>query len=177
MSISSKIVYTSLGAALAVGGVVVASQPGLLGKPTHADVVAVRPVVETIETPREECRDVVVTRQVQNRGNARTGTIVGALVGGALGNQVGKGHGRDAATIAGAIGGGYVGREIDIRNNPPKTISETKRRCNTVVDRHDENVGFDVEYRLDGVVRVIRLDHDPGNRLPIAMIEAARDSY
>jgi uncharacterized protein YcfJ len=176
MNVSARLVYGLLGAALAVGGVVVASQPGLLGRPTHADVLSVRPVIEVVETPRKECRDVVVTRQVEDRRNARTGTIVGALVGGALGNQVGKGSGRDVATVAGAVGGGYIGREIDIRNNPKRTVSETRQQCETVVDRNEETRGYDVEYRHEGVVRVVRLDHDPGNRLPLAMLEQPTQS-
>jgi len=54
----------------------------------------------------------------QQRDNAvGLGTIAGAVVGGILGNQVGAGSGNTAATLLGAAGGGYVGHELEKRNN------------------------------------------------------------
>lgn len=40
--------------------------------------------------------------------------------------------------------------------------------CETVMDTREESLGFDVTYRLDaGRERVVRMDHDPGDRLAI----------
>lgn len=47
--------------------------------------------------------------------NIGLGTVAGAVVGGVLGNQVGSGSGKTAATVIGAAGGGYVGHQMENR--------------------------------------------------------------
>lgn len=158
------------GVVLAGAGVVVAtrsSQP-----PEFVDVVRSVPVTRTVETPREECAEQPVTRTRERNDNTTNGTVVGALVGGVLGNQVGGGSGRAVATVAGAAAGGYVGREADKRHTKTETVTEMQRVCNTVVDRSEETIGYDVTYTLDGKEQTIRLEQDPGKQLKYASLPA-----
>ena len=39
--------------------------------------------------------------------------------------------------------------------------------CNTVTDTSEKLVGYDVKYQLDGRVGQVRMDRDPGSRIPV----------
>jgi uncharacterized protein YcfJ len=39
--------------------------------------------------------------------------------------------------------------------------------CHTVYDSKQETVGYDVRYRLGDKEDVVRMDHDPGHRIPV----------
>lgn len=133
-----------------------------------AEVLEVKPVTEVIRTPREVCKDVTVTRQKPVQDQHRiAGTAVGAVVGGLLGNQVGGGSGKKIATVAGAVGGGYAGNQVQGNMQAGDTYTTTETRCNTVTDTHDKVVGYDVRYDLDGKVATVRMDRDPGSRIPV----------
>ena len=139
-----------------------------IAKPAYAEVVAVRPVTETIRTPREECRDEAVTQTAPTKDPHQiAGTVAGAVVGGVVGSQFGSGSGKKAATVAGAVGGGYAGNKIQEKMQAGNTTTTTERRCTTVSDSHEKVVGYDVTYRLDDKEDVVRMDHDPGPRIPV----------
>jgi uncharacterized protein YcfJ len=163
----SMLVGGVLGAAVVTAGGAFATYTLVDRGPHFAEVLAVEPIKETIETPREVCRDVTVTRQrpVQDT-NRIAGTAVGAVVGGLLGNQVGGGNGKKIATVVGAVGGGYAGNQMQGRMQANDTYTTTETRCNTVTDSHDKVVGYDVKYDLDGEVGQVRMDRDPGERIP-----------
>ena len=40
-------------------------------------------------------------------------------------------------------------------------------RCQTVFENSSVEAGFDVTYELDGVQKVVRMDRDPGPRIPV----------
>ncbi len=164
-----SIVYVATGIALAVGGYAAADwQRRAAENAQYAETLRVTPVLETVKTPREECRNETVTRYVKRRDETTaTGTIVGALVGGAIGNQVGGGSGRKAATAAGLVAGGYAGHKIDQNNNRPEAVASTQRRCTTVYDSKQEVVGYDVEYRWRDTVHTARMERDPGSRFKV----------
>lgn len=159
-----------------VVGVVVATAGGviagynLLGPsgPTHAEVVDVREIRETIKTPREVCRDVQVTRQkpVQDQ-NQIIGSVAGAVIGGVLGNQVGGGSGKKVATVAGAAAGGYAGNKTQERIQANSTYVTTETKCETVTDSREEVRGYNVTYRLGDEEKTVRMNHDPGSRIPV----------
>ncbi|MCW8873437.1 glycine zipper 2TM domain-containing protein [Pseudomonadota bacterium] len=138
----------------------------MLDSATYADVISVNPIMKTVSVPREVCRDqlVEVTNPTKDPKQI-TGTVAGAVIGGVLGNQVGGGKGKTAATVAGAAAGGYAGNKIQENMQEGNTHGESQRVCETVRDSHEEQLGFDVTYRLDGQERVVRMDHDPGNRI------------
>lgn len=140
----------------------------LLRGPSYAEVVAVKSVKETVKTPRQVCRDVAVTKRKPIKDDNRiVGTAVGAVVGGLLGNQVGGGNGKKVATVAGAVGGGYAGNKTQEHLQQNNTYTTTERRCNTEYDVSERIAGYDVSYELDGKVRTIRMDEEPGRRLPL----------
>ena len=76
----SLLVGAVLGAVGVTAGGAVATY-SMVSAPKYAEVLAVKPVTETIKTPREECRDVAVTRQrpVQDQHQI-AGTAIGAVV-------------------------------------------------------------------------------------------------
>ncbi|MBR0565910.1 glycine zipper 2TM domain-containing protein [Azoarcus sp. L1K30] len=136
--------------------------------PKYADVLAVTPLKETVKTPREVCQDVVVTHRKPVQDQHRiAGTVIGALAGGLLGNQIGGGSGKKIATVAGAAAGGYAGNKVQENMQRGDTYTTTETKCNTVTDTHEKVVGYDVKYRLGEQVAQVRMDHEPGPRIPV----------
>nr|WP_256737570.1 glycine zipper 2TM domain-containing protein [Pseudomonas sp. dw_358] len=136
--------------------------------PDYADVLAVEPVNQQIKTPRQECKDVQVTRRraVQDQHQV-VGSVLGAVAGGLLGHQVGGGRGNTLATVAGAVGGGYAGNKVQEHMQNGDTYTTTQTRCNTVNDISDKVVGYNVKYQLKGQVGQVRMDRDPGAKIPV----------
>jgi uncharacterized protein YcfJ len=136
--------------------------------PKSADVVAVKEITKTIETPRKECRDVQVQRRAPTSDpNRIAGTVIGGVTGGVLGNQIGKGAGNTVATIFGAAGGAYVGNQVQGNMQKSDVVTTTKRRCTTVYDKSQQVVGYDVTYRLKGKEEMVRTAFRPGATLPV----------
>lgn len=134
----------------------------------YADVTAVKPVTETIKTPREVCADVQVTHREEPKDKHEiAGTAIGAIVGGAIGNQVGGGNGKKLATVAGAVAGGYAGKRIQEAHQKPQVNTTTERRCHTETDTKTKVVGYDVTYVYNGVTGHTRLKDKPGDKLPV----------
>lgn len=136
--------------------------------PQYAKVVSVTPVRTTTNTPREVCRDEVVSHTTPPKDQHNiAGTAIGAVVGGLIGNQVGGGNGKKLATVAGAVGGGYAGNRIENSRHKAQTTSTVERRCSTVTSSSSKIVGYDVQYVYNGVTRTTRMDHDPGDRVQV----------
>jgi len=95
------------------------------------------------------------------------GTVAGAVIGGVLGHQIGGGTGRDIATVAGAAGGGYAGNRIQKNLQDKDTYNTTEQKCATVYDSSERRTGYEVRYRLNGQESTVRMDHDPGERIPV----------
>ncbi|MCE9664458.1 glycine zipper 2TM domain-containing protein [Halomonas sp. M5N1S17] len=150
-------------------------QPPEESGPQYADIVGTERVTRSVETPREVCEDVVVSQaapqQPSRDPNRIAGTAAGAVVGGLLGNQVGGGSGKTLATVAGVVGGGLAGREVQGRieaNQAPQTYTTTQRQCHTVMDSHQETLGYDVTWRYGDVVQTSRVETSPqGDRVLI----------
>ena len=47
------------------------------------------------------------------------------------------------------------------------TVSRTERRCRTVQESHTRTIGYDVRYRLGEEESQVRMDHEPGVRIPV----------
>lgn len=140
----------------------------------YADVVSVVPiqVQRTVETPREECRKeaVEVPRTVRDRnGDAVPGAVIGALIGAGLSHAFIHGSPRGAATVVGGLAGAGIGAHA--AQTRERTVYDTEyvERCRTVYETRNvyDTEGYDVTYRYDGLVRTVRMDHDPGKRLPV----------
>jgi uncharacterized protein YcfJ len=163
----SLLVGGVLGAAVVTAGGAFAGFQ-MLREPAFAEVLDVQPVMETVKTPREVCHDVAVTQTQQPKDQHRiAGTVIGAVVGGVLGNQIGSGDGRKIATVAGAAGGGYAGNRIQDKMQKGATYTTTERRCDTVYDSHEKQVGYNVRYRLGDEEGSTQMDHHPGERIPV----------
>ncbi|MGH8243825.1 MAG: hypothetical protein ACRETY_10810, partial [Steroidobacteraceae bacterium] len=48
-----------------------------------------------------------------------------------------------------------------------KPGAEGEEDCMVVYDTRSTQAGYDVTYELDGVQKVVRMDHDPGDRIPV----------
>lgn len=155
--------------AAGVGAVAGGGVTKLLGGPaSYAQVIKVTPLTRTIETPRQDCRDVPVTRQKPAKDERQLlGTLAGAVVGGVIGHQVGGGSGRDIATVAGAAAGGYGGNRLEKNYQDRQTETVMERQCQTVTDRSEKPSGYSVRYRLGNQEATVRMDHDPGDRIPV----------
>jgi len=156
-----------LGATVAVAGGGIAGYQMIKG-PQHAEVVSVTPVTERIETPREECHDVQVTRQKPIKDQHQvTGTVLGAVAGGLLGDAIGGGGSNKGAKLAGAVAGGYAGNKTQERIQDGNTETVTETVCKTLVDVSERTIGYDVSYRIGDTAGQVRMDHDPGSSIPL----------
>lgn len=134
----------------------------------YAEVISAEPVTERVKTPRQDCHAETVAHQTQPKDEHRVaGTVIGAVVGGVLGNQVGGGSGKKLATVAGAAAGGYAGNRVQDRMQKGNTYETTEQHCQIVYDTEQRPAGYDVKYRLDGNTHTVRMDHDPGSRIPV----------
>jgi len=163
----SMLVGGVMGAAVAIAGGGIAGYK-MLEEPKYAEVVAVTPVTERIETPREECHDVQVTRQKPVKDQHQVvGTVIGAVAGGLLGDALGGGGSNKGAKLAGAAAGGYAGNKAQEKIQQGSTYTTTETVCKTVTDVSERTVGFDVDYRIGDKSGRVRMDHDPGEVIPL----------
>src|SRR5215469_7330590 len=156
------------GAVVAAGAGAVAGLKIINKGPEYAQVLKVTPITHKIHTPRQECHDEAVTHKGPVKDEHQIiGTVAGAVVGGVLGHQVGGGSGRDLATVAGAAGGGYAGNRIQKNLQDRDTVTSAEQKCDTVYDSSEKITGYQVRYRLSGKEASVRMDHDPGPRIPL----------
>jgi len=166
--VSKQLLIGGIIGAIAVTAISAVAGYRMIDSGNYADVISVKPIMKTVTTPREECRDKVVNVNNPTKDpNQIAGTVAGALVGGVLGNQVGKGNGKKVATVAGAVAGGFAGNKIQENLQQNNTHQESRRVCNTVQDSREEQQGYDVTYLLDRQERVVHMDHDPGSKIAI----------
>ena len=163
----------SLLTGLVVGGVAVTAAGAYAGYQTmdqgrSARVLNVEPMTRTVRTPRQVCASEVVTHQAAVKDPKRvTGSIIGAVAGGLLGNQIGDGDGQTVATVAGAAAGGYAGSKVQKNMQEGNTTQTVEQRCRTVYDSVEKPDGYQVRYRLGDHEGSVRMDHDPGNSIPV----------
>lgn len=134
----------------------------------YAEVTAVKAVMTTVDTPRQECVDEVVTLTRETKDPHQiVGTVAGAVIGGVIGNQIGSGKGQDAATVGGAVAGGYAGNQVQEVVQDRNTYQQTRQNCVTVNDSREVQTGYQVTYLINGDERTIQLAYDPGRRIPL----------
>ena len=157
-----------VGAIVAVGAGAAASLKLINKGPEYAQVLKVTPLTRKLRTPRQACRDEPVTRQAPVKDEHQVvGTVAGAVIGGVIGHQIGGGTGRDLATVAGAAGGGYAGNRIQKNLQDRDTVTTTEQKCDTVYDTSVRQAGYEVRYRLGSREATVKMDHDPGDRIPV----------
>jgi uncharacterized protein YcfJ len=137
-------------------------------EPGYARVVSVQPVSRTVSEPREICQDVEVVQQAPVRDQHQiAGTVIGGVIGGVIGNQIGDGDGRKIAKVAGAIGGAYAGNKVQERIQKSRTVTTIEKKCETVYESREVPDGYRVTYEWEGEIRTVKMDSDPGDRLPV----------
>ncbi|GAB3258747.1 glycine zipper 2TM domain-containing protein [Chitinimonas naiadis] len=164
----SMLIGIAIGGASALSLGAVAGYQALKG-PEYADVLQVAAVREKVKTPEEVCKQVQVSHKAPVKDENRiTGTVIGGVLGGVLGNQVGGGNGKKIATVAGLAGGAYAGNRLQKNMQDKDTTTTTEERCKTVTKVHEQVVGYDVRYRLDGKESTVRMEQPPtGDRIPV----------
>jgi len=75
---------------------------------------------------------------------------------------------------AGAAAGGYAGNRVQKRMQDGRKVITTEQRCETVYDTHIERVGY-VRYRIGDEEGKVRMDHDPGDRIPLRAAQLVLD--
>lgn len=158
-----------------VAGAVLATTAGAIGgyrllnpASDYAKVLEVTEATQQKRTPREVCEDVAVTRQQPVKDQHQVvGTVAGAVLGAVVGKQIGGGSGKKVATAAGAVAGGYAGNKTQEQMQANNTYTTTERRCRTVTDTQSEVIGYDVRYLLNDSEGQVRMDHRPGDRIPV----------
>jgi len=136
----------------------------------YADVRRVQPILTTVRvsTPRQECREVPVTRH-RSAPRSYTPMILGGILGGVVGNQFGSGNGKKLMTAAGVVLGGSLGRDAARRHRRHYAHTVIETQCRTEYDYHEEERvdGYLVEYSYQGRTYETRMDHNPGDRLRV----------
>lgn len=158
-----------IGIVVATAGGAIASYNMLGNKaPDYAEVVNVEELTETVNTPREVCEDVAVTKKAPVKDEHKiAGTTLGAVVGGVLGNQIGGGSGKKLATIAGVAAGGYAGNKVQGNMQDKDTYTTTEQRCHTVTNTSENVVGYSVTYMIGAQEGTVRMNEKPGSRIPV----------
>jgi uncharacterized protein YcfJ len=136
-------------AGIIVGGVVLAAAGSIVANSgynplqKYAEVVSVEPAFDTTRTPRQVCGDEAALAQAAVPGVAPVaGTPAPAP---------------DAAKP-----------EPPVASKAEDTPAEAgSAECGVVYDTSSVQAGFDVTYELDGVQKVVRMDRDPGQRIPV----------
>ncbi len=137
-------------AGIIVGGVVLAAAGSIVANSgynplkQYATVVSVEPAFDTTRTPRQVCGDEAALAQA-----AVTSDASGAAAPASTPAPAPAQPGQAPASAAG-------GSEAD-----------AGAECVVVYDTSSVQAGFDVTYELDGVQKVVRMDHDPGKRIPV----------
>lgn len=164
----SMLAGVGIGVAAALSVAAVASLDVFSTGPRYAQVLSATPIHESVKTPRQQCRNVTVThrRPVQDE-NRIAGSVLGAVAGGVLGHQIGNGRGKDVATVVGALGGGYAGNQVQGAMQNNDTYTSTQQRCSTVYDKSQKLLGYDVTYKIGDQQGRVRMDKDPGTRIPV----------
>jgi uncharacterized protein YcfJ len=141
-------------AGIIVGAVVVAAAVGIVANSgynplqKYATVVSVEPAFDTTRTPRMVCGDEETLAQARAQAAA-------------------------APTDDGPSPTAPAPAEPAEPTPPAEDKADAKagkageEQCLTLYDTSSVPAGFDVTYELDGVQKVVRMDHDPGERIPV----------
>lgn len=135
-------------AGIIVGAVVLAAAGAIFASSDYnplqkyATVVSVEPAFNTTRTPRQVCGDEMTTASAE-------GVTAPAAPAAAP---------KAEAAAKPADGAKAKGTMAEVAEAGP---------CVVVYDTSSIQSGFDVTYELDGVQKVVRMDHAPGKRIPV----------
>ena len=116
-----------------------------LKNPAFAEVVSVDPVTETVSRPDRGCRDEQIRQRkaMQEASRNSAGTVIGGMAGGVV-------------------------------THPPQPVQQEDgayakpgAHCQAANRVSAKIVAYDVRYRLHGKTAKVRMDHNPGPKLPV----------
>lgn len=138
-----------LGTVVVVGAGAVAASSGFNPFQKYATVVAVEPAFDTNQIPRQVCGD-----------EATIAAATAAATAGSMPPAAPPATLPETTPPQAAAKGDKSAQSA----KPGETPIDT---CVTIYDTEQIAAGFDVTYELDGVQSVVRMDRDPGKRLPV----------
>lgn len=122
----------------------------------------------------------LVGNQIGGGSGRKLATVGGAVAGGYIGNRVDRNHvggrvvnrtNRQCHTVNNtSTSSRTVAWNVTYRNPDGTTGSmrtESKPGSRIALGEGSKTVGYDVSYRLDGQVHTVRMDQQPGPRLPV----------
>lgn len=142
-------------AGIIVGGVVLAAAGSILASSgynplqKYATVVSVEPAFDTTRTPRQVCGDEAALAQATMSADAAATAAPTPAPAPAQAEKP------DPAPAAKPDEAGKAGE------------ADASAECVVVFDTRTEQAGFDVTYELDGAQKVVRMERDPGKRIPV----------
>lgn len=140
-------------AGIIVGGVVLAAAGSILAGSgynplqKYATVVSVEPAFDTTRTPRQVCGDEAALAQATMPADAPAAPTPPAPASAPAQTE--------KPEPAAAAKPGESGE------------ADASPECIVVFDTRSEQAGFDVTYELDGAQKVVRMERDPGKRIPV----------
>ena len=141
-------------AGIIVGGVVLAAAGSIVASSgynplqKYATVVSVEPAFDTTRTPRQLCGDEAALAQASMTGDAAAAAA-------------------PTPTPAPAPAPEPAKPEQAPGSKADSAEADTSAECIVVFDTNSVQSGFDVTYELDGAQKVVRMDRDPGKRIPV----------
>jgi uncharacterized protein YcfJ len=135
-------------AGIIVGAVVVAAAGAIVANSginplqKYASVVAVEPAFDVTRTPRQVCGEEAALARSASLGVA------------------------DAAPSAPAPAPAEASQAKPVTEGA-ETGADSEADCLVVYDTRSVQAGYDVTYELDGTRKVVRMDRDPGERIPV----------
>jgi len=142
-----------VGGAVLVAAGAIAFNSGYNPLKEYATVVSVAQAHETTQTPRVVCGDEATLAQAQ--------AAAASTAQGDLGNDFQPSPPESPAT-ASATPAGPSDKPAAAKDGEDAAV-----RCLTVYDTTSVEAGFDVTYELDGVQKVVRMEREPGKRIPV----------
>ena len=142
-------------AGIIVGGVVLAAAGSIVATSgynplqKYATVVAVEPAFDTTRTPRQVCGD---------EATLAAASLLGASL---------PGEETVAATPVPPPAPAPAKPHPETPVKAGSADADVSTECIVVYDTSSTEAGFDVTYELDGTQKVVRMDHDPGKRIPV----------
>jgi uncharacterized protein YcfJ len=141
-----------VGAVVIAAGSAIAVNSGFNPLQKYADVVNVEPAYDTTRVPRRVCGEEMELAKQAAAAAATPGAPQPA--GAAAGAPEAPPPAPAAEEESGEAPEGEAGEA-------------SAEECLTVFDTESIQAGFDVTYELDGVQKMVRMDRDPGERIPV----------
>lgn len=144
-------------AGIIVGGVVLAAAGAIFANSgynplqKYATVVAVEPAFDTTRTPRQVCGDEAALAQAALPGADLAGTAPPPT----------------PATAALPPQTAAKPEQATEDSKAGNADADASAECVVVYDTSSTQAGFDVTYEIDGTQKVVRMDRDPGKRIPV----------